>query len=98
TRFLRVLLIPVAALGSMPLTAYSLHVVLLAIVGDDLTHGVVPWAQQVIGLAVFATLWVAIVGSGPLERLVARTARWFAVPTPASPAPQGSPGSSPPAA
>ncbi len=79
-RFLRVLLIPLAALGSMPLTAYSLHIVALAILSDSVAPGPIQWAEQSILLMVFATLWVAAVGSGPLERLVARTARRFALP------------------
>ena len=77
-RFLRVLLIPLAALGSMPLTAYSLHIVTLAVLGDSVAPGPIQWAEQSILLMVFATVWVATIGRGPLERLVARTARWFA--------------------
>ena len=102
SRFMRLLLIPVAALGSMPLTTYALHIVILAIVGDSVDRGVTYWAAQVVGLAVFSTLSVALFGSGPLERLVARTARWFAVPgpapapVPAGPAQQVSPDPSPP--
>lgn len=77
-RFLRVLLIPLAALGSMPLTAYSLHIVTLAVLSDSVAPGLIQWAEQSILLMVFATVWVATIGRGPLERLVARTARWFA--------------------
>jgi len=33
------------------------------------------WARTSVGLLVLATLWVAFVGRGPLERLVARVSR-----------------------
>jgi uncharacterized membrane protein YeiB len=79
-RPLRLLLLPVAALGSMPLTAYTGHlVVVVALAGgpfgglEDRTN--TTWAWMSLGLVVAATAWVALVGRGPLERLVARVSR-----------------------
>lgn len=80
TRRLRPLLLPLAALGSMPLTAYTGHLLLLTALAGGPFGGYVGvsntvWARTSIGLLVLATLWVAIVGRGPLERLVTRASR-----------------------
>jgi hypothetical protein len=66
----RRLLLPVAAAGSMTLTLYTAHVLLLA-------SGLLPsdpetsYAVQVAGALLFATLWRRALGRGPLERAVA---------------------------
>lgn len=62
---LRVLLAPVAAAGSMPLTLYSAHVLWLGFseAEDPQTSYL---AQVLVGL-VAATLWRRYVGRGPLE-------------------------------
>ena len=71
-RWLRALLSPVAAVGSMALTAYSVHLVALWRVGDaywELTglRLLVPF----VGIAVVGcTLWRFFLGRGPLERLL----------------------------
>lgn len=79
-RRLRALLLPLAALGSMPLTAYAGHLLLLTALAGGPFGGYVGdsntvWARTSVGLLVLATLWVAFVGRGPLERLVARVSR-----------------------
>jgi hypothetical protein len=67
TRFLR----PVAAVGSMPLTVYTGHVVgLAAWPADTMTTLLV----HVLVAVMFATAWRAAVGRGPLEILVGRAA------------------------
>lgn len=80
SRPVRWLLLPFAALGSMPLTAYSAHIVALFILagpggyhsGDDV------WFVMSIALIVSSTLWVIFFGRGPLERLVGRAAQSMA--------------------
>jgi uncharacterized membrane protein YeiB len=67
------LLAPLAAAGSMPLTLYSAHVVALdRFAVDDPVRG---WLVHVaLGLAA-ALVWRRRVGRGPLEALVAAVAR-----------------------
>lgn len=70
-RWLRWPLIPVAAMGSMPLTAYSVQFVVIFIVGGPMgfvTSNTVFWSLMA-GLLIGCTLWVAFLGRGPLERL-----------------------------
>ncbi|WP_327144708.1 DUF418 domain-containing protein [Nocardia sp. NBC_01327] len=69
---LRPLLFPIAAVGSVPLTAYAAHIVAIWILGDS-----VPESEGNVLLVVFlvftvaaATIWVSTFGRGPLERLV----------------------------
>lgn len=69
---LRPLLFPIAAVGSIPLTAYAAHIVAIWALGDS-----VPESDGNALLAVFlvltvaaATIWVSTFGRGPLERLV----------------------------
>jgi uncharacterized membrane protein YeiB len=65
----RRLLRPVALAGSMTLTVYAAHALVLAWVwSDDL---LALWLGLVVGAVVFAVLWNRWVGQGPLERLVA---------------------------
>lgn len=68
---LRHVLLPLAAVGSMPLTAYSAHVVVIWIVlgpggwgeGTGLFWGLT------VGLLVACTAWTLLAGRGPLERV-----------------------------
>jgi hypothetical protein len=67
------LVAPLAAVGALALTAYSVHVVVIALVGTD-----VVWQPTVSGwLAFLGTttvlcwLWRATLGRGPLERVMA---------------------------
>lgn len=85
-RPLRWLLLPVATVGSMPLTAYSVHVVSLAVLlwpfglvpaaltDDGGVHPAV-WPVSAVVLLVACTAWALTLGRGPLERLTARAAR-----------------------
>lgn len=65
-------LLPLAALGSMPLTAYSAHVVSVALIGGPGGFVVSDefWAATTVALLLGATAWSLLFGRGPLERLV----------------------------
>ncbi|SFR72241.1 Uncharacterized membrane protein [Agromyces sp. CF514] len=70
---------PVAAMGSMPLTVYTLHLVVIALaVRTDPASGTITddsWpllVGLVVGSMLFAWLWRRYVGRGPLEMLL----RW----------------------
>jgi uncharacterized membrane protein YeiB len=66
------LLRPVALAGSMTLTVYSAHALVLAWIDPGETdHLLALWLGLVIGAVVFAVLWNRWMGQGPLERLVA---------------------------
>jgi uncharacterized membrane protein len=67
------LLEPVAAAGSMALTLYSAHLVLLATGLLEDTPRVL-YVLMVIGALTFAHFWRRRVGAGPLERVVSRAA------------------------
>jgi hypothetical protein len=68
------LLSPLAAAGSMPLTLYSAHVVVLSAVDDD-ADPLLLWSVQVAAALLLAELWRRHVGRGPLEALLARLTR-----------------------
>lgn len=70
---LRYVLLPLAAVGSMPLTAYSAHVVAIWVV-----VGPGGWNQPAllypflaVGLLIACSAWAILAGRGPLERLTA---------------------------
>ncbi len=72
--------LPLAALGSMPLSAYSGHILAIALLvgpGGYYTSNTL-WAVLAVGMLVAATLWSILVGRGPLERLVGAAARRMA--------------------
>ena len=87
-RPLRALLVPVAAVGSMPLTAYTAHVVSFAVLisplglapdlsswdGDPAVSGWF-WIGCVVVLLVGCTMWALSRGRGPLESVTANVAR-----------------------
>lgn len=76
SRPLRWPLLPLGALGSMPLTAYSLHVVSVVLVagpGGFIADNAF-WALTAVGLLLVTTLWAMFVGRGLLERLVGKGA------------------------
>lgn len=85
-RPLRWAVAPLAAMGSMPLTAYSIQVVIIAIAHPLLptaTTGVDPglllWAGMTVALLIAATIWATFAGRGPLERLMEWSSRrWSA--------------------
>ncbi len=69
-RVSRLLLYPVSATGSMALSAYSGHIVVIAILGTQVVWN--PESNAVLGWFVLVTLavctlWVRLVGRGPLE-------------------------------
>jgi uncharacterized membrane protein YeiB len=62
---------PIAAVGAMALTVYSLHVVVLRFLPDDgSVGGVMVWILFSVGAVAFAVSWRLLVGRGPLERLL----------------------------
>lgn len=65
---------PLAAVGSMPLTVYAGHLVVIAALSEYPESGTA-WAWFAVGSLLFAVVWRAFLGRGPLERLVARFAR-----------------------
>lgn len=77
------LLVPIAGIGRMPLTAYTLHVVSYAVLitpfalapelkgKDDVLGGNLLWTVSVVVLAIGCTWWAAARGRGPLERVAA---------------------------
>lgn len=81
---LRWVAVPVRAVGSMPLTAYVLQLVVWAVValvllGDtsDL-YGIREaglFGPLVWGLVVLCSVWVLVIGRGPLESLIDRVVR-----------------------
>lgn len=85
-RVLRLLLVPVAALGSMPLTVYSLHIVSFLVPRLVEPASATTWLWQVGALTLLATVWALTLGRGPLERLTAWVAARYAVRT--GPAPR----------
>ncbi|KZX21075.1 uncharacterized protein DUF418 [Rathayibacter tanaceti] len=77
SRPVRWLLLPVAALGSMPLTSYSAHVVAILVAGGLdtwLVEGNAFWLVLSAALLAATTLWAVFLGAGPLERLTRRAA------------------------
>jgi uncharacterized membrane protein YeiB len=91
SRPLRWILLPLAALGSMPLSAYTAHVLSTALIGGPggFFSSNEFWAGTAIMLLLATTLWSILVGRGPLEQLVGRAATAMANPpdpTPSAPA------------
>jgi uncharacterized membrane protein YeiB len=73
-RVLRWILYPVASVGAMALTAYSVHIIAIAASGD-LVYGITSnavWIVFSVVALVLCTLWVTLVGKGPLEHLLTR--------------------------
>ena len=64
---------PLAAIGSMTFTLYSLHVVLLSTVMPDTIPNAGPW--HVLVAVAIAVPWRSFIGRGPLEALAAAFAR-----------------------
>jgi len=71
---------PIGALGAMPLSAYSMHVLMFAFVLPliPLSEGLM-WLVLASTLVVMATVWRRFAGTGPLERLARRVGDIFAV-------------------
>lgn len=82
---LRWAVVPLRAVGAMPLTAYSVQLIVWAVVaasvlGDsgDLTgfRELEPFWPMTAGLLVACTLWALLIGRGPLEAGIARLSAW----------------------
>lgn len=65
-------LTPLAAVGAMPLSVYTAHLVVIAVLAPP--SGTLTWWCFAVGAVVAAVLWRRWLGRGPLERLVARIA------------------------
>jgi hypothetical protein len=65
---------PLAAVGSMPLTVYAGHLVVLAAL-PTYPDSAAAWGWFALGSIVFAMLWRRFLGRGPLERVTARLTR-----------------------
>lgn len=76
SRPLRWVLVPLAALGSMPLTAYTGHIIAIVILAgpQSILSDAAAWGWFSLVLVIAATLWAMFLGRGPLERLVGRAA------------------------
>lgn len=81
-RPLRWLLLPIACIGSMPLTSYSAHVIGFAILAGGPAGiakvGFPTFAWTVLALLVATGFWAMVLGRGPLERLVAKASKSMA--------------------
>ena len=75
SRVIRWALFPIAAVGSMALTAYVAQVVIIAALGIPVPGETdnVAWGWFVLGALVLCSLWAILLGRGPLERLLS----WF---------------------
>jgi hypothetical protein len=72
-RPLRRVLLPLSAMGSMPLTSYTVHLLSLVVLvgpGGWIADNRV-WAVSALVLLVACTAWSALKGRGPLERVSA---------------------------
>jgi uncharacterized membrane protein YeiB len=61
---------PVASVGAMALTVYSLHIVVLRAFPPDGSFGGFVWLLFVAGAVVFAVAWRLVAGRGPIERVL----------------------------
>jgi uncharacterized membrane protein YeiB len=61
---------PIASVGAMALTVYSLHIVVLWIFPPDGTYGGTVWLLYILGAILFAVTWRTIAGRGPVERIL----------------------------
>lgn len=78
-RPLRWVLLPLSAVGAMPLSAYTLHaLILLALTGPGgYLASNLACLLLLLGLVLACTAWAVFAGRGPLERLAAWSSRWF---------------------
>jgi uncharacterized membrane protein YeiB len=80
SRPLRWALVPLAALGSMPLSAYAGHIVAIVLIAGPqaFLSSAADWGWFSLWLVITTTLWAMFLGRGPLERLVGRAAKAMA--------------------
>jgi uncharacterized protein len=87
-RVIRWVLYPIAAVGAMALTAYSVHVVVIFALGSGFAFAYADnWLYLwfVLGALVVCTTWTTLVGRGPLEQVLTRVSRQTAALVPAPP-------------
>jgi len=79
----RRLLYPLASVGSMALSAYTAHVVIVFFIGDSAftqtDNGL--YLAFVVGALALCSIWALTLGRGPLERVLTRVSRTAARPT-----------------
>ena len=73
-RAIRWVLYPVASVGAMALTAYSVHILAIAILGDKVyeARDNYYWIDFTVSALVACTVWTILVGRGPLEQMLTR--------------------------
>lgn len=77
--WLQRLLTPISSVGALSLTAYSGHIIALAVAPDfffgdyGLSSSQTPYLVMIGTVVVFCTLWVRFFGRGPLEAIVRAT-------------------------
>jgi uncharacterized membrane protein YeiB len=72
------LVAPVAAVGTMPLTVYCGHILIVDVLGPEVVRtpvSNVPLMSMAAGALLFASLWRAAIGRGPLENIVRTLSR-----------------------
>jgi uncharacterized protein len=78
-RVLRTVLFPLTATGSMALSAYSVQILALAVIGDGYwvtgSDNAGLYLTLTLSIVLGCTLWSLFVGRGPLERLLTITSR-----------------------
>ncbi len=69
-----VILRPLAAVGSLALTAYCVHIVAIAALGKGVVYDATTevWLTFILTTVALCWLWAATVGRGPLERVLHR--------------------------
>ena len=85
---------PFASIGAMTLTLYSAHCIILMLEILDEDRPVVSLWIQIIAFMLFALMWRASMGKGPLEAIISEASDWTrgrvcegrAAPLPADPA------------
>ncbi|HRO31751.1 MAG TPA: hypothetical protein PK220_15245, partial [Citricoccus sp.] len=67
---------PFTAIGAMTLTLYSAHCIILMLAILDEGRPVVSLWIQIIGFMLFALMWRASMGKGPLEAIISESSDW----------------------
>jgi uncharacterized membrane protein YeiB len=62
---------PIASVGAMALTAYSLQVVAFWLFPTAASGGSSMWLLFTVGVVIFSVGWRLLAGRGPLERILA---------------------------
>ena len=62
---------PIASVGAMALTVYTLHIVAFWLFPSAASSGATMWLLFTAAAVVFAVVWRLLAGRGPLERILA---------------------------